>query len=268
MIKLFASDIDNTLENDSFPLSERVKKAMVEMQKKGVTLVLATGRILKSVLPMIEAFEMERFHGYAICHGGSLVYDCSSKEIIESLDIKPEGLAELYAYAKEHQLGYCCDQRDAVICTEYGPGPAYDFEVVGMDVILSRLHFMSYIKEPVFKSGFTASKEVLDEKTADAIARFSKDYTIYRATPTNIDITVAKASKGQALANLVKRLGLKKEEILALGDGDNDIGMIELAGIGLAIGNGSVAIKKAADRVLDRVEREGVLKAIELALQG
>ena len=79
---------------------------------------------------------------------------------------------------------------------------------------------------------------------------------------SNVDVISKKASKGNALLYLKNDLGLKTEEIMAIGDNDNDVAMIKEAGIGVAMANGSPLIKDTADFISDSIENDGFSAAV------
>ena len=93
--------------------------------------------------------------------------------------------------------------------------------------------------------------------------KYAKDLYIIRSTPNFCEISNPEATKGNAIRFLAELWGIKHEEIMAIGDQDNDIEMLKAAGIAVAMGNGTDSLKKVADYVTDSVENDGVVKAIQ-----
>ncbi|MBQ1341216.1 MAG: HAD hydrolase family protein, partial [Erysipelotrichaceae bacterium] len=89
-----------------------------------------------------------------------------------------------------------------------------------------------------------------------------KEFFFSSALPVNIEINNPKATKGQAIKRLAELYGFSLDEVMAIGDGDNDMTMLEAAGFFVAMGNGSDILKRKADAVTDTVENEGFAKAI------
>ena len=89
------------------------------------------------------------------------------------------------------------------------------------------------------------------------------EIAVSTSIPTNIELNIAAANKGDALLALCDKLGIAREETVAFGDGTNDLSMLRAAGVGAAMGNADFAVKAAADTVCDDNEHDGVAKFIE-----
>jgi len=104
---------------------------------------------------------------------------------------------------------------------------------------------------------------ILDAAIARLPQTFRDKYTTVKSSPFYFEILNKEASKGAAVANLAQHLGIKQEEIMAIGDNENDLSMIEYAGLGVAMGNAVPLIKEAANVVTATNDEHGVAEAIK-----
>ena len=105
--------------------------------------------------------------------------------------------------------------------------------------------------------------EVLDPAIAKLPLHFTEKYTTVKSTPFYYEIMNKNASKGNALAKLADHLGLNKNEVMAIGDNENDFSMIDYAGIGVAMGNATENVKTIADVHTTSNDEDGVAQIIE-----
>ena len=105
--------------------------------------------------------------------------------------------------------------------------------------------------------------EVLDPAIAKLPLHFTEKYTTVKSTPFYYEIMNKNASKGNALAKLADHLGLNKDEVMAIGDNENDLTMLEYAGIGVAMKNAIPIVKEVADVETASNDEDGVALVVE-----
>jgi hydroxymethylpyrimidine pyrophosphatase-like HAD family hydrolase len=133
--------------------------------------------------------------------------------------------------------------------------------------IQEKVHTVADLKD-VLGSGPTKIAVTVEAEQGPAVndllqKQFAGRLQIVRPFAYSVEATHLSASKGQALAFLASKLGIKQSETMAIGDHDNDTDMVAWAGLGVAMGNGSAAVKAAADYVAPPIEEEGAAQAIE-----
>ncbi|MBR5122396.1 MAG: HAD family phosphatase [Anaerotignum sp.] len=267
-IKLVASDLDGTLLNRNKEITPRLFGALKNLDELGVFFVPSTGRPFGTVPKAIKELP---FLKYVITSNGATIYDAvEQKNIIENF-LTPEAVDAVIEIAKE-----------LPVITEYFiDGKAYIAKAVYDDLTpfeLTESH-EAYIKNSrtpvedfwnemkknntvleninlVFKD-MDLRKEIWDKLKATELA------SVTAATTKNIEITSLFATKAKALEKLCDLLGLTREQVLAMGDGDNDMPMIQFAGIGVAMENGEEHIKQAADIIADDCNDFGAAKILE-----
>lgn len=271
--KLIAFDLDGTLLKDNKEFTPRTIQALQKASKAGIQMVPATGR-LYDILP--EKLRALPFIRYVIGVNGAEVYDAWKKKILHQVELSREETERIFDYIKnvpaivggyQDRKGFM-GKKDAVQMESFAKGPEL-------------LRLMRSIYTPVddletyfLESGHTVQKLILffsdlEERKrvfADMQERFA-DMAVSSAMINNIEINAKNANKGGALKFLREHLGLEREEIMAFGDGSNDITMLLEAGTGIAMGNACAEAKAAADKVTLTNEEEGVAFEIERMLE-
>ena len=271
-IKLVASDLDGTLLNKNKEITPRLFDALKKLDELGIYFVPSTGRPFGTVPKAIKELP---FLKYVITSNGAAIYDAAEqKNIIENF-LTPEAVDAVIKIAKE-----------LPVITEYFiEGKAYIAKDIYDDLApfnLTESH-VTYIKNsrtPVedFWNEMKRNNTVLEninlvfadmelrKETWDRLKALGLA-SVTAATTKNIEITSLFATKAKALEKLCEVLGFTRENVLAMGDGDNDMPMIEFAGIGVAMANGEDHIKEAADIIADDCNDFGAAKILEQIIE-
>ncbi|MBQ2879943.1 MAG: HAD family phosphatase [Anaerotignum sp.] len=271
-IKLVASDLDGTLLNKNKEITPRLFEALQKLDELGIYFVPSTGRPFGTVPKAIKELP---FLKYVITSNGAAIYDATEKKNIIENFLTPEAVDAVIEIARE-----------LPVITEYFiDGKAYIAKAVYDDLEpfqLTESH-EAYIKNsrtPVedFWNEMKRNNTVLEninlvfkdmelrKQTWDRLKALELA-SVTAATTKNIEITSLYATKAQALEKLCKVLGFSRENVLAMGDGDNDMPMIEFAGIGVAMANGEEHIKQAADIIADDCNDFGAAKILEQIIE-
>lgn len=271
-IKLVASDLDGTLLNKNKEITPRLFAALKKLDELGIYFVPSTGRPFGTVPQAIKELP---FLKYVITSNGATIYDAvEQKNIIENY-LTPDAVDAVIEIARE-----------LPVITEYFiEGKAYIAKKVYDDLSpfnLTESH-VTYIKNsrtPVedFWNEMKRNNTVLENiNLVFADMELRKETwnrlkalglaSVTAATTKNIEITSLYATKAKALEKLCEVLGFTRENVLAMGDGDNDMPMIQFAGIGVAMENGEEHIKQAADIIADDCNDFGAAKILEQIIE-
>lgn len=264
MYKLIAIDIDGTLINDRHEVTEEVFDAIQAARKKGVKVVLCTGRPIGGVHRYIEELQLNGEGDYVITYNGALVQNTYTKEIVFQCSLSYNDLKRLYELSVE--LGSPMHFFD----TERMYTPNKDiskYTVFESSLTQVPLHYRTIQEIPedivIPKIMFIDEPEKL-EKTITAIpASIRESYSLVKSMPFFYEILHKNVSKGYAVKQLAEKLGIKREEVMAIGDNGNDLSMIEYAGCGVAMGNAIPELKQVARFVTSSNNENGVARAIE-----
>ena len=253
MIKLIATDIDGTLLNSQGQLPDEHRVALAAAQACGVLIVLATARKRDSTVRIGDQLGIP----YAmVCQSGAALYDQEHMPIGEiAIDID---LAHAVAsVADQHGYGLVTTIREQNYHLA-GMNLAKNPEGFG-NLVASNLDALIAPPTRLLALGEQATM-LLIERFRDAPLRFNRHYRDGKLLDTVI--TAAGATKEQGLAVFCERLGIASSEVLALGDAEADIGMLRMAGVGVAMGNAQPEVLAVANWVAPTNDQAGVAAAV------
>jgi Cof subfamily protein (haloacid dehalogenase superfamily) len=259
-IKLVALDLDHTLLNEERRIDDYDLEAIQKARNIGVHFTIATGRMY------IAAKEYGKYLNIdipVITYQGSLIKKLMSSEEILHLRISNQVAHEAIELAKDKKIHINVYDGDSL----------YVFSENDLIKRYKKVNGITAIVDPEFdkKMNFSPTKvafvddnvSVLDELENELNDRYLGKYDVTRSFPHLLELGHKDATKSKALEFLSERLGIKQSETMAIGDGVNDIDMIQWAGVGVAMGNASEIVKKCSDWVTSDNENGGVAKAIE-----
>lgn len=255
--KLIAIDMDGTLITSDKKITERSRKALLDAEKAGAYVVLATGRMAANVKVLASDLGL---HSPVICGGGSQVVD-KDYNLIHTCYIEPEITKQVLDYCKENGL-YC----------QVFDGPNYIFQKYMPQTDIYRdISGLNPVEDPdLYNKEEINTAKVLIIEDAEKLVKIQAELkekfpmlNIGRSRPTFLELNNPKGNKGVALKVLSEKLGLKPEELIAIGDNQIDAPMIEFAGLGVAVGNALDEIKEIAQYVSADNDHEGVTEVIE-----
>lgn len=258
MIKMVATDIDGTILPYGGEFRPAVLDCINELGKRGIKVVLVTGRMHSSTVPLAKKLGLDT---PVISYQGGLIKEMNGNTLYQS-NLNPPTAKEIIKWARNNNVHinlYIDDklyvEQDNEIIQYYIKGKFVDYNVCPFDDLeikdVNKLLAID-IHDAEKVSGWA---EVLKEK-------YPQLY-IVKSTPYFCEIGPSDAKKSLSVEFLRKYWGIKKEEVLTIGDQNNDIDLIECGGIGVAMGNGTDELKKYADYVTDTCENDGFVKAIK-----
>lgn len=271
-IKLIALDLDGTLFNDKKQLSDRNRQAIERAAKQGVIILPATGRPFAGLQESILSLPVS----YALTANGAAIYRIADKKRVYDACFSWEEALRIIVMLQEYDVmedcfidGFGYSEKKKLADSDSYAMP----EVVRAYIQATRKqveNLPAYIREKQCK----IEKITVNFKEKDGILQWEKeikerlqkefpDCSVVKGIPTNQEITRGDADKGTGILKLGELLGIKKEEIMACGDSQNDLAMIKAAGLGVAMGNSTEEVKKAADYITLTNEEDGVAAAIE-----
>lgn len=262
-IRLIALDLDGTLTNDEKKITPETKEALMEAQRMGVRLCLASGRPPFGMMPLVEELEMARYGGILMAYNGGYVMDCQSGKVITEVILDDSLLFRLHEYQELSGMTLMTYHNDKIY-TEH-PNDYYvhissrnnRMKVVGVE------NFTRDVPKPVNKClmvGEPADVPYWEKEMQDA---FCGEMHILRSTPYFIELLPLGIDKGPALSAICNAMGMSVGNAMAFGDSYNDISMIKAAGIGVAMENAEDAVKASADIVTLNNNADGVAKVVK-----
>lgn len=267
-IKMIGMDLDGTLLNNQKELTEYSRKILEEAISRGVTVLVATGRPITGVPEVFRNFPGMR---YVLTANGARIIDMERGEILYESLVPTKSAEKILDVFEQYDT----------LREVYFDGVSY----VAEDAMNN---LERYVENPAMREYFLKTKnrvkdvrrklEEMNQGMDKVHAMFANpaerllaweqlktipDITISSALANNIEINGKDVDKGKGLLRLGELLGIRREEIMACGDGLNDLMMLKEAGFAVAMSNGDPQVKAAADYITVSNEEDGVAKAIE-----
>jgi Cof subfamily protein (haloacid dehalogenase superfamily) len=253
-IDLIAVDVDATLLNDRHELTARTETAIKAAMARGVQVTIATGKTPYSTREILPRLGLASVGPDGVVHSQEML----SPEVVQLVAgyVEREGLS-LVGYSGGRIV---TGQQDAFTDTmaEYHERPA---EVIGS---LSQ----QAGQVPINKILVMSQPERLPRAREDLTAQLDGQASLVSPLDYILEVLPPGASKGTGLRRLLDELGIDPARVMAIGDGENDVEMLRLAGIGVAVGNAMPVAKAAADVVVGSNNDDGVAEAIERFVLG
>lgn len=262
--KLLVLDIDGTVTNSEKKLLTQTRKAIIELQERGVRVVLASGRPPQGVIPIAKELELSRFHSYILSHNGAKIIDCTTRECIYEKHLPLHIPGRLWKDALAHGIGICTYRDDQLIAgTQTDPYMELEAGITGLP-IQYREDFGTYVRFPV--NGCLLTGDPHDMEIVESILRkkYFHETEIFYSEPYFLEVIPKNVDKAYGLKHLLKILNLKNDEMVCCGDSFNDIRMIQYAGVGVAMKNGQEKLKAVANYVTKNDnDHDGIVEVIE-----
>lgn len=262
--KLLVLDVDGTLLNEAKEISKRTLAALLKVQHMGVRIVLASGRPTYGLLSIAKALELGNFGGFIVSYNGCQIINAQNGEILFERRINPEMLPYLEKKAHKNGFALVTYQDDTLITN------APENEFIQKE---AKLNDLIIIDEEEFSTAidFAPCKCVLVSNDEEALVslenhwkkRLDGTLDAFRSEPYFLEVVPPGVDKANTLGVLMEQLGVTREEVIAIGDGVCDVTMIQLAGLGVAMGHSQDSVRVCADYVTASNEEDGVAQAVE-----
>lgn len=268
MYKLFCTDMDGTLLNNEGKVSEENKMAIKMAQDRGVKVAICTGRLFTSANYFAEIVGTKV---PLICANGAYVREKDKDEIIYMSVLGADNCKKVLSIAKKYGLYPHFNTSDTVFTEKI----IYSSEVYfKMNKTLPKEMQIKIQVVDDWEETFEENKNyilkciVVDDdiekiKSAKSELALEEELEVVSSRENNIEIMCKGVSKGRAVEILAGYYNINKEEVICIGDNENDISMLKYAGVGIAMANGEEKVQEIADFITDTNENSGVAKAIE-----
>lgn len=270
-IKLIAIDLDGTLLDDQKALPEENITAIKAAVAAGIKVVLCTGRPLPGTRPVFEQLGLSE-EEYVIVNNGCSTFRSSDWQLVDDYRLTKEELvylADISQQAPDIQLTVF-DEHDHYYVVDEEPSDLVSYDAGLVFLEPTRIALADLLKQDViyFEAMYVGEETALNRFEATYGKELSQHFSTVRSQSYIYETLPMGATKASALKNLVEQLGLVPEEVMALGDANNDIEMLTYAGTSVAMGNSPDHIKALAQHVTGKNSEAGVAQAIyEYALK-
>lgn len=263
-LKLVAIDIDGTLLTSDRKITNRTKEVLTKAKSQGIKVVLCTGRPFIGVQDLLKELNLEEAGDYVATYNGSLVQKADTKEAIASLGLSYEDYIEIESMARRVGSPLHAIDSDYIYTANQmiSPYTVHEAHLTGMSLQYRPTDQMTKgIK--IIKMMMIDEPELLDAAIEKLPASFLEKYTGLKSAPYYYEILNKEADKGFALKALSEHLNIAPSDMMAIGDNENDLAMLEYAGLGVAMGNAVPKAKEAANEITLTNDEDGVAAVIE-----
>lgn len=266
--KLICLDMDGTLLDDEKKVSERNVKAIRDAISKGIKVAICTGRIFTSANYYADIIGSKL---PIIATNGAYIREKDEDRIIYKHPIDVEKCKEILDVSKKYGL-YPHFNTPDVILTEkiiYSSKAYLEFnknlpkdKQLNIEIVSDWQKTLKKYEDEVMKC-IIANDDLDKIHFVKELLAKDKELEVVSSARNNIEIMSAGVSKGRAVEVLAGFYGIDRQDIICIGDNENDISMLQYAGMGVAMGNGEECAKNAAKYITDTNNNDGVAKVIE-----
>ena len=284
-IKAIVMDMDGTLLNSKDKISPKTKDALIECQKNGIKIVLASGRNYGRIKPYLEELHLEEFGGLLIEINGIAIYDMSTNQRTilrqmhedevhpvfsylmnlnaESIAVYDEGL---FDYMPDHILTMKQKLRLSLDLPEDYPWTAgawsWFWDMRNGYPCQKYIEKVEEIDCPINKFQILQETDILNEIEKKLIHKYGDRFEVFRTTPRQIEMGPKGYTKGDTLSRLMKNFGWSKDEVFVFGDGGNDISMFKQTNYSFAMGQALESVKNEAKYITLSNDEDGIYEAL------
>ena len=243
--KLIATDMDGTLLNDEHFTSAGNIEAIKEIQKKGVKFVLASGRPSFAMFEYAKELEMDKLGGYVLAFNGGQLIDMIDGKMIFHEGLDWEDIRKIYELSCEIEIPMVLYGDDTVYASKDTENTRFEAKLCGMKFTEfgSLEELKGYGIDKTTKSMLISDPETVKKAEAYMKSKYGNDYFIAISKPIFLEIANKNINKGKTLRKLGELTGIKMEEMIAVGDSYNDIPLLEVVGMPVAVANANDEIK-------------------------
>jgi len=265
--KLLVLDIDGTLLNDNKEITPGTHAALLKVQQMGIRIVLASGRPTHGVLPIAQTLELDNYHGYIMSYNGGQIFNAQTGSLLYEKRIDSELIPYLEKKANKNNFPIFTYQQDAIFTNS--PENIHIKEEASLNNM--QIKSVENFSEAI---DFNPCKCVLVSDDNEALKglenhwkrRLNGVLDVFPSETYFLEVVPPGINKGDTLSVLLDKIGINPEEVIAIGDGVCDIPMLQLAGLGIAMGNADDAVKRCTDYLTLSNEEDGVAAAIEKSI--
>ncbi len=249
MYKLIALDMDGTLLNDEKKITQKTKQELQRLVEKDIKIVMCTARPIYRIRDYLEELNLMKTKQYTVAFNGSVIYENLNFIKLTDNFLTKEQISEILKLAMQIKI---------YTALYYENGKIEKSEVN------SEIEIFEDISErEIYKIVFFDNPESIKHIYEEAKSRLGSICEITNSESTRIEFVQKRINKAKALEYICKINNIDSKDVIAIGDGDNDIDMIKFAGLGVAMGNAVDELKYIADYVTNSNNEDGIANVLQ-----
>lgn len=265
--KLIVIDVDGTMLNSKRELTKRTVQTLRKVQQMGIRVALASGRPTYGILPLAKAIDLGVYDGFIISYNGAQVMEARTGQILFERRIDPQMVPYLEKKARKMGLTMAYYDGNEVVSTDIqNPHIVDEAEMNGMTLRQDEELSLSMDDWPAEVMLVSDDEEALTSLEQHMQRHLNGVMDTIHSNPYYLEIVGYQVGKSYAMSALVQKMGIGMDEVLAIGDGEADINMIQMAGTGVAMANATEGVRRCADFTTLSNDQDGAALAIEKAI--
>ncbi len=265
MYRLIATDLDGTLLNGEKKVSAASAAAVKAAMNSGVHFVIATGRPLEGIMRVAGELDLLRPGQYAIVFNGAAVYELGPVRQLTGCRISGREVRGMAERGAELGVNFHAFSAARGLLAP-APNRWTDVEMAINGIGCTVTDFAAIPDDEEFLKFMFCGEAGELGRVAARIDDYRQTHTVTRSAFCFLEVLHRDASKGNGLKMLCETVGVAREETVAFGDEQNDISMLEYAGLGVAMANAVPEVKRAADLITASNDRDGLARAVNAIL--
>lgn len=261
--KAIALDLDGTLKSTNKEILPETKKILLELSRQGIAIILASGRPTPGLFFEAKELELDQTGGYLLSFNGARVVNYPDMAVMYEKTFNKDMAHLIYDRAKQYQLAVMTYDDSGILTEDNTDCYVNEEGKINRMTIQKVASFKQIVHSPVHKLLLTGEPEYVASIIDEFKEPFDGQLSIYRSAPFFIEVMANGIDKAYSLDVLLKKLNIEREELIAFGDGYNDLSMIEYAGMGVAMANAVDEVKQRANYVTDSNDEEGIANCLK-----
>ncbi|MCH4192360.1 MAG: Cof-type HAD-IIB family hydrolase [Butyrivibrio sp.] len=267
-IRMIGLDLDGTLLTEDKTLSARTRTVLSRAIANGITIVPVTGRPLAGLPPVVRSFPGIR---YSIHSNGAAVYDLTARRCLHGELLHPSVAGRILSLVDDpgaicevftEGYGYADPFGRSLLEKRYQGTVLMPYIQQSRRVVPSLEKFLQHVSTGIENVSVIGTSQKYCQELVQRLMTI-EGIRVVVPSPSNLEVGAARSDKGLALLSLAEYLGIPRASVMAMGDSDNDVGLLKNAGLSVAMGNASPHVREISMHVTDDNEHDGVAKAIE-----
>lgn len=259
--KMIVLDMDDTLLKDDHTISNRNKKAIKAAQKAGKYVVLASGRPTPAMVNYAKELELDKYNSYIISFNGGQIISMADETCVFEQTLAVKDIHQLYDFSQEHKTAFITYYDGKIIGTQESKYIDVEKKITDMPYKIVD-HLKATVTQNCVKCLLLEEPSYLKEVEAK-LKDYRPDLSISLSKPFFLEVMPQGIDKAASLKRLIDQLGIKQEEVIAVGNAENDLTMVEFAGLGVWVDNVTPELKTKADLIVASNNNDGVAEVIE-----
>lgn len=255
-------DIDDTLLTSQRTISPATLQALQALQEAGHYLVLASGRPTASMIPLAKSLHLDTYRSAIISFNGAEITNMATGKSLFSQRIDPRDQNDIIDYIQAKGLSVTTYTKDTIIVDIKNDYSHIEAELTNLPMVYDP-ELIAHLPSPRLKFIGVGDPAITLQCEQELGGHFGHHTYVTTSKPYFLEFMNANVSKGKAIEALCQHLGISVDNVIACGDGNNDLTMIETAGLGVAMGNATPLLKQAANLITLSNDEDGLVPIIE-----